>query len=111
MASKEKNIEIILTANNIVPEVGMGVTSGYGSDCYPHTIVAVDPNLMWIEITDDKTTPCEGFDFYNNQHYICTPDPEAESYRLKLHTRGPKAGRYGDNYWLGHRRYYQDPSF
>lgn len=107
----DKNEQLILGAGNLIPEVGMGVTRSSGSDSYPYTIVAVADDLSWIEINQDSTNPAPNFHYYNNQTYLYTSDMRTPGERIKLHIKGSRTGSYGEHLYLGHRRYYQDPSF
>ena len=108
-------------ADNIKPEIGMGVTCGSGSDRYPYTVVAINKTGKTIKITSDSYQFIRNvpekivFDRYEG-HYEYTSHMGVEyarEYSLRkdghFYPKGSKA-RYGAAY-LGSRSYYQDPSF
>ena len=102
-------------SNVIIPVVGMGATGGCGSDCYPYTVVEIIRDKR-IAVVEDLHKPAEGFDYYSNQVYTYSQNPEGtkEIYRLRKNGRWVRDGqpmRGGSTISLGHRRYYQDPSF
>ena len=100
----------------VIPVVGMGATGGFGSDCYPYTIVSVSKDLKKIEVTADKHKPADGYNYYDNQVFNYTSDMNAPRtmYRLRKNGRYVKDGepmKGGASISIGNRRYYQDPSF
>lgn len=100
----------------LTPEVGLGATSGYGADCYPHTVVWVSEDGKKLEVTDDTHHTQPGFDYYSKQEYTYTSNMNGPRtrYRLRKNGRWVKDGEPmngGSSITLGHRRYYQDPSF
>ena len=100
----------------IVPEVGMGACGGFGSDCYPYTIVSVSKDGKKIEVTSDDHKPAPGCDYFTNQVYTYTSNMNGQRtlYRLRKNGRWVKDGepmRGGASITIGYRRYYQDPSF
>ncbi len=118
LTRRVKNEELLLSKkDNVIPQVGMGATTGAGSDCYPHTIIEVSPMLDWIIIQADRYEPVEGFNYYSNQQYNYFPN--AKGARTKYTLR--KNGRYMQDgtpmkydfhrVAIDFRRYYQDPSF
>ena len=70
---------------SIDPEVGMGATGGFGSDCYPFTVVWVSADKKKIEVTHDTHTPAPGCDYYTNQifNYTSNMNGHRERYRLR----------------------------
>tara|TARA_R100000005_G_C4968031_1_gene182082 strand:+ start:1007 stop:1306 length:300 start_codon:yes stop_codon:yes gene_type:complete len=90
------------------PYVGMGATVGAGSDCYPATVIDVGSKSITIQW---DTYRREGDEWV----YERNPNGKKEVYTLR------KNGRYKLKGWplksrggyvgLGHRRYYNDPSF
>ncbi len=99
------------------PEVGMGATTGAGSDCYPHTIIEVADDLSYIVIQSDNYEAVKAVPYGSNVDYIYTANPQGATQKYTLR----KNGRYicdgcpMKHYFLGvaigHRRFYQDPSF
>ncbi len=94
----------------IVPEVGMGVTFGAGSDRYPGTISRVSDSgkTFWYKRDDFRRTDSNGYG--GQQEYDITPNPDNGEYRVSLTKRGWKeigGGLIG----VGFRRAYQDPHF
>lgn len=114
---KNERIFTLLNHTFILPEVGMGVTTGYGSDCYPHTIIEVAPDLSYIIIQSDNHECAKGFEYYGNQVYNYSRNENASKSKYTLRKNGCymeegasiKAYYFGAH--IGHRRYYQDPSF
>ena len=95
---------------------GMGATVSIGSDCYPYTIVEVSPDYKTIKIQADTATPAEGYEYFGNQVFNFTPNPEApiEVWTLRNHGRYARKGtKKGSGFCLsiGSRRKYSDPSF
>lgn len=108
----ERNKSLLEAIKSEIPFVGMGATLQSGSDCYPYTVVEVSPTLDWVKVTSDTFTPGDKFDFYSNQNYIYTSDMDvSHGLLLKLHTCGKLKGTYSNRFHLGHKSYYQDPSF
>lgn len=101
----------------ILPEVGMGATTGAGSDAYPHTIIEVAPDYSYIVIQSDKSTPTKDYDYYANQKHTFSPDPNGaiEKYTLRKTGRyiqdGAPLKAYYCGVTIGYRRKYSDPSF
>lgn len=99
-----------------IPYVGEGVTYGWGSDRYPATIIEVSKNLRTIVIQDDTATPIkEGYDYYSNQKYDITPNPEGGKQTFTWRDRGVwvKKGLAKASGFLSFsgRDKYSDPSF
>lgn len=95
------------------PVVGMGATGGYGSDCYPYTVVSVSKSGRQIELQRDEATyhgpPRKYGDTTKESDWTYTPLLQSNKYTVKLNKRGQwKGAGYVS---LGHRKYYQDPSF
>lgn len=111
-----KNL-ITLRSKTTIPQEGMGATMQVGSDCYPYTVVEVAHDLSYILVQPDNHNLGPNFDYYANQSYTYFPCPEAEivKYTLRKNGRYMLAGAARRAYWceihVGHRRYYQDPSF
>ncbi len=100
----------------IIPAVGMGATAGYGSDSYPYTVIKISANGKTLVVQADNHKPAPGFDYYSNQVYTYTPNPEGETKTFTLRDNGRwvlkgESKKGGLRLGLGHRRYYQDPSF
>jgi hypothetical protein len=111
-----------------IPAVGDGATHGYGGDCYPGTVTAVEPYRGTVVVTvhdDDHTYDCE-----KGEHvYVSTMRRGSSNWRLDIDygSNGMpravwqrvsetdsgmwgKSGRAG-GIGFGFRRYYQDPHF
>jgi len=104
----------------IVPEVGMGATVGSGSDCYPATIIEVNKGKDGVVTSfaiQWDTAKNVGGEWPHSLKYEYEPNPEGTITYYTLR----KTGRYKQKGWalrspgggigIGHRRYYQDPSF
>lgn len=105
-------------SNQVKPEVGMGATCGFGSDCYPYTIIGVLKNDTMIIVQADNYKLKPGFTTYNteNQEYDYSPNSNAPKVIFTLR----KNGRYvkqgdtmsnGQKIYIGNRRAYRDPHF
>lgn len=93
-------------------KIGDGATLHVGSDCYPATIVNVRGHIY--EITKDNSEPDEGFNYFENQVYKYTTNPEGPKIRVKWSDKKNRWVIIGDKYGkisLGNRRKYQDPHF
>jgi len=100
---------------NPLPQIGMGVTIGIGSDCYPATIIHVSKNFRKVTIQHDKYTPTDGYEYYKNQVYEYKRDTlgaiEVWTYRKRgIWAQLNSAKAIGYLSFNG-RRAYQDPSF
>jgi hypothetical protein len=101
----------------ILPVVGMGATTGAGSDCYPHTIIEVAADFSYLIIQADIYTKDAAFDYYANQKYLYgfNPNGATRKYTLRKNGRyiadGCSISAYWQTCYLGYRRYYQDPHF
>lgn len=114
------------------PEVGMGVTEGVGSDCYPYTITKVTTSksgVVTIELRRCDAKATADSDYYGKQEYTYSEreddmwrdtwrwDARSESWRrlVEKYEGGPLVyscpPRRGSRIHLGSRRYYQNPSF
>jgi hypothetical protein len=98
------------------PKVGMGVTMGYGSDCYPGTIVKVSPSGHAVWVVDDRHTytgpprPYGDPGKDEDWHYFRTADNEGKKATRRQNGRYAFVGSH-QALNLGARRYYQDPHF
>lgn len=95
--------------------VGMGVTCGIGSDCYPYTLIEI-VNERTIIVQEDRSKPEPGSDFYKDQRYAYTPNPNGGTFVLTLRKNGRWVRKgetlnSGFHWHLGTRRMYQNPSF
>jgi hypothetical protein len=112
----------------LVPQVGMGVTMGCGSDSYPGTIVKVAPNArtIWVVYDDYKYVgpPTEYGDPGKDDDWVytfrasvgseSTLRDDGRPYTLRKDGRYHYAGQAlkARNYVaLGHRHYHYDPHF
>jgi len=95
---------------------GMGATVSIGSDSYPATVIEVSPDYKKVTIQMDSYKPAEGYEYYGNQVYEYSPNPNGliEVWTLRNHGRYAKKGSKKGSGWcltLGSRRAYSDPSF
>jgi len=98
----------------IKPEIGMGATIGVGSDSYPYTIHKVEDKKLWA--SEDNATMKPGLDIYH-QDYNYSNDNINKPENWSLFTlRKDGEWHHGNSLkgrvlYIGHRRFYQDPSF
>jgi len=99
---------------DITPEVGMAATHGYGSDCYPYTVVEIR-SPKTIVIQSDTATPAPGHDHFGTQSYTYERNPKGEK---RVFTQRKNGGWYEKGspmgygrLGLGSRRKYLDPHF
>ena len=100
----------------VIPVVGMGATAGYGSDSYPYTIIAVSANGKTVTVQDDNHHPAPGCNGITNQVYTYSRNPNGPTKVYTLRSNGAwvlkgESMKGGGRLGIGHRRYYQDPSF
>jgi hypothetical protein len=93
--------------------VGMGATSGYGSDCYPHTVWGwrtTKGGEVFIYVTDDLYQFVRAADWTESNQkgeYVYTSqEPSISHPAVEV-----KLTRRGCPYAVGFRKYYRDPSF
>ncbi|MNJ89976.1 hypothetical protein D3C87_75650 [compost metagenome] len=98
----------------VVPEIGMGATYGYGSDCYPGTVIWVSSSGKKIKVQGDnyKRTDKAG-PFTESQEYEYSEDKGGPIYEFSLRKDGiwKEVGSNSHTVGLGFRRAYQDPHF
>ena len=97
-------------------EKGMGATVGIGSDCSPYTVIEVSPDYKTIKIQKDSCKPADGYNYFGNQVYEFTPNPNGtiEVWTLRNNGRYVRKGDKKSNGFyltIGSRRAYYDPSF
>lgn len=101
---------------NIVPEIGMGVTQVIGSDRSAWTIVDVSKSKKRIVVQRDHAKRVDNNGMSEAQQYEFTPNLNGEKVTLSLRKHGiwyevgSKLIR-GCGYRIGKRSEYRDPSF
>lgn len=99
------------------PEVGMGATTGAGSDCYPHTIIEVADDLSYIVIQSDNyeaVTNCytqEVMFHWTAIANVTTVFAEGVFLCGALWVSSVNEIHIATIRYRFHRRFYQDPSF
>jgi hypothetical protein len=96
----------------VTPAIGMGVTSGAGSDCYPHTVIEIiSPKKIVVQSDNYRRTDANGWG--GHQEYIYWPNPNGAETTLTLRKNGkwvPEGlGLNERGYHIGERRAYYDP--
>jgi hypothetical protein len=105
-----------MTATQTQPEVGMGVTFGIGSDCYPYTVLEV-VNSKTIRVQSDDYKALPDSEYFGNQKYEYRRNHQGSITTLTLRKNGRwvrkgESMRGASGYWsIGTRRYYSDPHF
>ncbi len=102
------------TKEIITPVVGMGVTQCFISDRHAFTIIEVSKNKIVVQ--EDTATKVENYDYYSNQHFTYSPNPDGRKITLTLRRDGVwredgTKKNCGQHWQLNMRRQYQDPSF
>lgn len=105
-------VELANSAEQGIPQVGMGVTFGPWSDCYPGTVIRVSDSAKTAEIQEDKATLVSGSIMDGSAQYTYERDPEGRTIRIRKN----RVGKWVSTppcYWvhLGGRRFYRDPHF
>lgn len=98
---------------DILPKIGDGVTIPAGSDCYPGTIVSVSESGLTFQFQRDIPHHKKGSFIDGNWEGTFEANPHATLETARWTTRkGVSAYRAdGRVVGVGHRRFYQDPSF
>jgi predicted Abi (CAAX) family protease len=90
-----------------------GATLGVGSDCYPYTILTRSDRKITAQ--RDNFRAGEGHEYFGNQVWDITPNPDAtiETFTLRKNGRWIRVGdsKNGCALYPGHKRAYRDPSF
>jgi hypothetical protein len=96
-----------------VPKVGDGVTYGAGADCYPGTIIEVSKSGLEFKFQDDNHHHVKGSFINGDAEFTYSPNPKSEVHTARWSVRrGEGAYRYdGRILGVGHRKFWQDPSF
>ena len=86
-----KNTVLILrTQDGTIPEIGMGATTGAGSDRYPHTICDVANDLSFIMVQSDNHHATKDCEYYGNQKYTYSPNPTETPQKYTLRKNGKR---------------------
>lgn len=95
------------------PTVGMPATWSCWTDCYPAHVSWVSRSGKTVRTRDAKYAPGPGHDYYGQQNYVITPDPEGceQTWTLRKDGRWRLKGATSPRLSLGQARRYQDPSF
>jgi len=100
----------------IIPEEGMGVTLGIGSDRYPATIIEVSENKKTLIVRMDVFKPAKGYDYFANQVYEYEENLNGNQHCFTLRKDGKwkeKGSSRNSGFVISFRgrSAYQDPSF
>lgn len=94
--------------------VGMPCTYGVGTDCYPAHVQRISDSgkTIWIQDASAVADKENGHDYFGNQVWIVTPNPDGAINKVTLRQDGSwrmtgRTSRVG----FGYARYYQDPHF
>lgn len=98
--------------------VGDGATLLMYTDCHACTVIEVlhfksgpkKGQVKGVVVQSDTATPTPEYDYFSNQSYLFTPNPNGEKDTVTRCKNGKWTGRNG-NYGLGFRREYRDPHF
>jgi hypothetical protein len=90
------------------PTVGEGMTMGYGSDRYSHTVIKVTPRGKQVTLQADDHKQVG--DYFGQQEWVNTPNPEGAT---RVARWSDKYGRYVCDGRIGSAGRYtrEDPSF
>lgn len=98
------------------PTIGMGATAGYGSDCYPFTVIEVSKSAKKIVVQSDSAVMAKDGEYFGQQKWVITRNENGGRQEFTLR----KNGRWvtpGCDMWstgnlvLGHRHRSEDPHF
>jgi hypothetical protein len=94
--------------------IGQPATFGYGSDCYPGTVIAQSKSGKEITIQSDNYRAISGDHFSCNVVYEYTPNPNGATSKYRWNEKRQaftQGGARGNACCVGVRRAYSDPSF
>ncbi len=112
MSKVDANAKVMTPDGKTQLVIGLGVTLGVGSDCYPYTLVDFNAKGTVISVSADKYKRTDSNGLSESQEYEYTTDPNAPVEKLRWSNKFKcyrTAG--GSRYHVGHRRAYQNPSF
>lgn len=95
-------------------EIGTPATVGIGSDCYPATVVGILPFKSGEKKGQVRSILVQWDDYKFNQEtrdYDYTRNPDAKIMVFTQNKRGRWHCNNSYGLGIGHRRYYNDPSF
>lgn len=94
-------------------QVGMGVTIGAGSDCYPATVVGLSKSGRTVKVQYDSYRRIDQNGLSESQQYVYSENKSGVIIEVRMNKRG--VWKVLGQKWLGvsfgHRRAYYDPSF
>lgn len=90
--------------------VGMGASGTYWTDYYPFEVIKISPSGKTITIRRMDAEPAEGHDYFGNQQYTYTPNPDGATHTVRFTKQGYKTPE-GMRIYFGRARRYEDPSF
>lgn len=101
---------------SVKPEIGMGATERVGSDCYAYTVIAVSESGKRATIQRDRAIATKDNSYTEAQEYRYEANTEGVTKEVSLRKNGTwyTVGQPIEWYTgvtMGHRRYYQDPSY
>ena len=117
------SVEVILST---VPKVGMGATTGYNGDSYPHTIHKVSKDLKTVWVSSDNYTAIpkansKGYEYGEEVPYTYSNNDTNKptnwsEYKLRKNGYYIQKGVGMNSAWfftlyLDYRRYRQNPEF
>lgn len=100
------------TNNNVVPEVGMGITVCMFSDRYAGTITKVSPSKKTFSFTRDKVVRVDKNGMSDCQVYNYESDPNGYEMKARIRKNGKYKTEHTDcSIILNYRDSYHDYSF
>jgi len=92
--------------------IGTQATLYVGSDCYPYVVVDILRNGQQVVLQEMDAKPAEGFDYFGNQKYIYTINPQGHVITAnKKRSNGRYYNEKSTPVSFGVARKYSNPSF
>ena len=99
-------------------KVGDGATTGWGSDCYPATVIAISADRKVVTIQMDDYKVVSGSTEDGSADYEYAPNPKGSVHVCRWYVRRGSRGKgfradstHGCSVGLEGRRAYYNPSF
>lgn len=90
-------------------EIGTLATGWYWSDCTPYEVIEMTASGKTITIREMEATPTKDFDYFTNQDYTYTSNPNGRTHKVRQRKQGGWKSSSGLKVSFGNARKYEDP--